>query len=202
MAYDSLGNITSKSDVGTYTYHASKKHQVTSTSNGWTFGYDNNGNMTSGRGATMTWTSYNYTSQINNAGLTSDFYYTPDRQYFKQVAVFSTGTATTMYVGGILEKVTTTAGTDYRHMIRAGSSTVIVSRQTSGTNSTHYVTSDHLGSSAAITNGSGGILVNSSFDAFGKRGGTSGPEARAQLIGLRSQARRDADTPNIRCSIT
>ena len=37
----------------------------------------------------------------------------------------------------------------------------------------NYVTSDHLGSSSAITNSAGGILVNSSFDAFGRRRGSS-----------------------------
>ncbi len=192
MAYDALGNITSKSDVGTYTYHSTKKHQVVSTSNGWSFGYDNNGNMTNVRGATMTWTSYNYVSQISNAGLTSDFYYSPNRGYFKQVATFSNGTATTIYVGGILEKVTTTSGTDYRHMIRAGSATIIVSRQTSGTNSTNYVTSDHLGSSSAITNSSGGILVNSSFDAFGKRRGANwaGSPSAGDWTAIASTTRR------------
>ena len=83
------------------------------------------------------------------------------------------GSATTIYVGGILEKVTTSTGTDFRHLIRAGNSTIIVSRQSSGANNTYYVTSDHLGSSAAITNSSGGILVNSSFGAFGNRRGAN-----------------------------
>lgn len=192
LSYNSLGNISTKSDVGTYTYHASRKHLVVSTNNGWSFAYDNNGNMTSGRGGTATWTSYNYPSQISNAGLTSDFNYTPDRQYFKQVATFSTGTATTIYIGGILEKVTTTAGTDYRHMIRAGGSTIVVSRQVSGTNSTHYVTSDHIGSSSAITNGSGGILVNSSFDAYGKRRGANwmGSPSAGDWTAIASTTRR------------
>ena len=58
-------------------------------------------------------------------------------------------------------------------MIRAGGSTIIVSRQSSGTNTVNYVTSDHLGSSSAITDSAGGILVNSSFDAFGKRRGSN-----------------------------
>jgi RHS repeat-associated protein len=179
--YDALGNLMSQTGVGAYTYHSTKKHQVTSTANGWSFGYDANGNMTSGRGASLDWTSYNYPSCIrlgsSCSGTSADyssFSYTPDRQYWKQQSNYvSGGQATTIYVGGLIEKVTTASGTDYRHMIRAGGSTIIVSRQSSGTNSTYYVTSDHLGSSSAITNGSGGILVNSSFDAFGKRRGAS-----------------------------
>jgi RHS repeat-associated protein len=76
-------------------------------------------------------------------------------------------------VGGLLEKVTAGANTDFRHMIRAGGSKIIVSRQSSGTNSVYYATSDHLGSNSAVTNSSGAMLVNSSFDAFGKRRGSS-----------------------------
>jgi RHS repeat-associated protein len=78
-----------------------------------------------------------------------------------------------MYIGGILEKVTTSAGTDYRHMIRAGGSIIIVSRQSGGTNTTNYVTSDHLGSSSAVTNSAGAVLMNSSFGAFGARRGAN-----------------------------
>ena len=174
VSYDALGNITWRSDVGTFTYHGTKKHQVTATSNGWTFGYDNNGNMTSGRGAGIVWTSYNYPASITSGSNTAAFSYTPDRQYWKQVSNYASGgAATTIYVGGLLEKVTTSAGTDFRHLIRAGGSTIVVSRQSTGTNSTHYVTSDHLGSSSAITNSAGAILVNSSFDAFGKRRGSN-----------------------------
>jgi RHS repeat-associated protein len=174
LIYDVLGNISAKSDVGTYTYHSTKKHQVTSINNGWRFAYDNNGNMTSGRGITNTWTSYNYLASSANGSDTSSFSYTPGRQYWKQISNYTSGgAATTIYVGDLLEKVTTSAGTDYRHMIRAGSATIIVSRQSGGTNSVNYVMTDHLGSSSAITNGSGAVLVNSSFDAFGKRRGSN-----------------------------
>jgi RHS repeat-associated protein len=77
-------------------------------------------------------------------------------------------------------------------MIRAGGSTIIVSRQTAGTNSVHYVTGDHLGSSSAITNSSGSILVNSSFDAFGKRRGSnwSGTPSAGDWTALASTTRR------------
>ena len=77
-------------------------------------------------------------------------------------------------------------------MIRAGGSTIIVSRQSSGTNSVNYVTSDHLGSSSAITNSAGGILVNSSFDAFGKRRGSnwSGNPSAGDWTAIASTTRR------------
>lgn len=200
LSYDALGNITSKTGVGTYGYHATKKHQVTSTSNGWSFGYDANGNMTDGRGAYTSWTSYNYPLCIRTgadctgtAGNWSKFSYTPGRQYWKQEANFTSGGgATTIYIGGLVEKVSTSAGTDYKHFIRAGGATVVVSRQSGGTNSTHYVTTDHLGSSSAITNASGGILINSSFDAFGGRRGAgwTGSPSAGDWTAIASTTRR------------
>jgi hypothetical protein len=63
VAYDPLGNITSKSDVGSYHYPAAGQahpHAVTSvtgTVNGVTdptYSYDANGNMTAGAGRTVT----------------------------------------------------------------------------------------------------------------------------------------------------
>jgi RHS repeat-associated protein len=193
LIYDALGNISAKSDVGTYTYHATKKHQLTSINNGWSFSYDNNGNMTSGRGGTITWTSFNYPASIANGTDTASFSYTPGRQYWKQISNYTSGgAATTIYVGGLLEKVTTSSGTDYRHRIRAGSATIIVSRQSGGTNTTNYVTTDHLGSSSVITNSAGATLVNSSFDAFGRRRGSnwSGAPSSGDWTAIASTTRR------------
>ena len=66
VSYNELGNITWKSDIGSYTYDNAKKHQVTSTGNGWSFEYDNNGNMTKRGGNSIIWTSYNYPSCIGS----------------------------------------------------------------------------------------------------------------------------------------
>jgi RHS repeat-associated protein len=179
---DAIGNITWRCDVGTYTYHASKKHQVVSTSgvaasppcapNGspaWAFSYDNNGNMLTGRGTTFTWMSYNLPATVTNGTLTAQFSYTPDRRYWKQVAHYASWTETTIYVGGLLEKMTRGSTTDYRHYISAGSATIVVSRSTGTNNNTYYLTQDHLGSSNVLTDSAGALLVNESFAAYGQR---------------------------------
>jgi RHS repeat-associated protein len=46
---------------------------------------------------------------------------------------------------------------------------VIVSRATNGVNETLYSTTDHLGSSSAVTNSAGAVLMQSSFGAYGAR---------------------------------
>jgi hypothetical protein len=81
---------------------------------------------------------------INGQGGTSQFWYTPERRRWKQVAQSSAGTETTIYVGGQLEKVTRPSGTEYRHYLAAGSVQVVVTRSSSG-QAIRYLPSDHLG---------------------------------------------------------
>lgn len=97
-------------------------------------------------------------------------YYGPNRQYYEQVYDSGSTIATTIYAGGLLEKVTLGSLVDWRHYIRVGSELVaIMSRQSSGTNVTHYVLSDHEGSISEITDGSAATTVSESFSAFGTR---------------------------------
>jgi RHS repeat-associated protein len=98
------------------------------------------------------------------------------------VATYAGITETTMYVAGILEKVTRsdTGITQYRHYIRAGSgATALYSRRSSGIDSTYYITRDHLGSASAITDATGAVLIQESFDAFGQRRGANWSGARS-----------------------
>ena len=180
--------------MGAYTYDPVKKHQVTS-AGAWSFGYDLNGNMTSGRGRTISWTSFNYpscistTSSCSGSAIYSQFSYTPDRQYWKQVSNYPPNgsnptLATTIYVGGLLEKVTAGTNTDFRHLIQAGSSTIVVSRQSNGVNSVYYLNSDHLGSSV-VFNGTS-PTVYTIYDAFGRRrsGSWSGAPTSAEMSAI------------------
>ena len=175
VAYSALGNITSKTGVGSYSYHATKKHAVVSTSSGGSYAYDANGNMTSRNGSTIVWNSFNLPSVIHGSGSNqSQFFYTPDRARYKQVANYAGTTETTIYVGGMLEKLTRGALTEFKHLIQAGQEhTVLYTRRSNGTTDTFHVTRDHLGSAAAITDASGNVLVQESFTAFGERRGAN-----------------------------
>jgi len=179
VTVNAIGNLTYKSDVGNYTYPASgggsvRPHAVTTAGSG-SYVYDNNGNMTTRTGSTISWTSYNMPSTINGSGQSSTFSYAPDRSRFKQVATYATGNETTYYIGGVMEKLVLSGGvTAYRHYIGAGSNTIVHTRWSNGTPSqTFYVTTDHLGSSSAITDQSGALVVNESFAAYGARRGSN-----------------------------
>jgi len=173
VSYDSIGNITSKSDVGSYTYHATKKHAVVS-AGGTSYTYDPNGNLETRGGQTVSWRSYNLPYVTGGpGGYTATFSYASDRSRWKQVSTYSGTTETTIYVGGLLEKLTTGTRTHWKHLIATPSGQVQVIRRSDGTNETLYVTTDHLGSTDAVLNASGAVLLQASFGAYGARRGSN-----------------------------
>lgn len=135
---------------------------------------------------------YGAASGGSGGPLTAQFWYDANRRYIQQSACYSNGCSTTRYIGDLLEKVTTGTVDEYRHMIRAGGATIVVSRATNGINETHYVTSDHLGSSSAVTSASGAVLMQASFGAFGNRRGSnwSGTPSTADWATIASTTRR------------
>jgi RHS repeat-associated protein len=179
LSYDPMGNITSRSDVAsgaTWTYDPVHLHQVTQAgSTSYTYVYDANGNMTSRRGASIKWSSYNYPTLINDPAVNASvsFSYGPDRQAWLENTQEPTtvgGADLTYHVGGLLDIVSSGGATEYRHYIYAGGEPIAIdSRSSTGTNAFYYLLSDHQGSVAAITNGTGAVVVGESFTAYGNR---------------------------------
>jgi RHS repeat-associated protein len=112
---------------------------------------------------------------VRKAGYQAQFAYGPDHERWQQVATYSNGTETTHYVGGLLEKESTssTGLTYWRHYVPTpGGATVVVSRNSDGQSNTTYVLPDHLGSSDTLLDGSGAPSGRLSFDAHGNRRGS------------------------------
>ncbi len=143
------------------------------------FTYDPSGNILSKTtagvadpliGQTITWTSYNYPAQITSNSDTATFSYGPNRQRWKMVYTSGGLTETTLYIGGLLEKVTSAAGTDYRHTIYAGERAVAIqSRLGTGSPVTRFLLADNLGSVETIADSAGTRIANEAFSAFGER---------------------------------
>jgi RHS repeat-associated protein len=132
--------------------------------------YDANGNMTSrGTGNTITWSSYNYPTQLTTASESTVFSYGPDRQYYRQEYNGpSSAYEETHYVGGLLEKVYNGSATDWRHHVIANGQVVaIVSRSTSEDPTVYYPLGDNQGSGSVLTSDTGTNLVRQSYGAFG-----------------------------------
>lgn len=185
LDYSSDGNITSKSDIGSYdyvtaqtgcSYYSHAQPHAVRKAGSKIYCYDQNGNMTQRDGATISWASYDLPTVINQTGgNSSTFSYGADRQRYKQVAVDGALTRTTVYIqGGLFEKITFGTNTEYKHHIVGGDGRVAIhTRRSPGTSDTIYLLQDHLGSTDKITDASGGILVHLSYDAFGQRRGAN-----------------------------
>jgi RHS repeat-associated protein len=89
---------------------------------------------------------------------------------------------TTIYIGGLLEKVTTSNGTVFRHYVPAGHNTVLHTRLSAAQGSYCYMTQDHLGSTAVITDSSAVRLVTEKFTALGWSDNTAAEQTTIDTI--------------------
>ena len=182
VSYDAAGDITNRSDVGSYTYGDSRHPHGVTTAGGFAYAYDANGNVSSRNTLGLTWASYNLPTALQatlgGGSYSSQFQYGPDHQRYQQLATYSNGTEVTYYAGGLFEKV---GGSDlqgitwYRNYVPTPSGlTIIVANSSTSTTTTTYVMGDHLGSSDALVDGAtGNLLVQESFGAFGQRRGSN-----------------------------
>ena len=188
--YDAIGNIVNKSDLGAanYVYGSGNAagagdagpHAVVS-AGGNSYAYDDNGNMVSGAGRTLTWTSFNKPATVVDATTTTRFVHGPDRARIRQTRVQGATTTTIVYVAGLFERVRETGeATKSVHYIFAGSARIAI-RTTddapSPTDSLRYLHQDHLGSVDTITDAAGRAVERLSYGAFGKRRVATGENA-------------------------
>ena len=191
VAYNDIGNITSKSDVGTYSYPtpgSARPHaisSITGTVNGVvnpSYTYDANGNMTAGAGRTVTWTSFNMVDTITQGSSSFAFTYDSEHSRIKQVAPG----LTTMYLnalGAMSEKAVGSSTTTWHDFIMADGKMVAERFKVVGGSTTmNYFVSDHLGSIASITNDAGTVTERLSYDAWGKRRNANGTDAACGTI--------------------
>ncbi len=121
-----------------------------------------------GAGGAVTWTSFNQPSTISGAsGTSSAFFYGPNHQRWQQQAYYSGSAETTTYIGGGLEKIATPSGTVYRHFVPVGNNLVVYLPGSAPT--IQYVTGDHVGSTATITDTNGNLVLAESFSPWGVR---------------------------------
>jgi len=194
VGYDPQGNITNKSDVGSYSYSmiGAGPHAVT-TAGGTTYGYDANGNLTKRNGVTEnSWASFDQPLTIVRNGTTSTFSYGPDRQRIQQVTGVTGSTAEdqnqtiTCYFGGGMEHVIQGHTITCRYAVfTPGGRVAEISVDSTGMRTTNYFASDHLGSVEAVTDEQGNVLEQLSYNAWGQRRNadwTAGTPARSTNV--------------------
>uniref|UniRef100_UPI00146FA4B0 RHS repeat domain-containing protein n=1 Tax=Chitinimonas koreensis TaxID=356302 RepID=UPI00146FA4B0 len=188
FTYDAIGNLLSKTGVGTgnYVYPAQgataiRPHAVQSIPGIGAFTYDDNGNQISGASRTLTWTSFDMPKRITEGSVWSEFTYGPDHQRTKQLKQDG---STVYYAGG--QEAENKAGiwtikTYWPNGLGVEIDVVNGSTTTTTLNWTH---ADRLGSVIGITDQAGALKEKLAYDAWGKRRSLDGATTPDTLDGV------------------
>ena len=147
---------------------------MTSTGDGNSFVYDNNGNLTSDNTRTLLYSTFDKAIQISKGNHSSRFLYGPERGRYLQVETNSTvaeKNKTTLYVGNI-ERVKLNDGTyEWRRSVTGGQRTYTTDSSFAviGDEEKRYIFKDHLGSVDVIADDLGNLEQSMSFDPWGAR---------------------------------
>ncbi len=194
--YDSLGNITARSDVGTYLY-GTRPHAVSSVSSASSvvnYSYDLNGNILSRKRDgveefTAEWTSFNKPSKITSDENKSEFEYSVDGRRTRQLIIDGTNVSKKVYatpayeMKEVLTNPTETNQTAWvwemdfcRIYVDTPAGKIGIYQHTPDSSSTNnpatvsrsYIHKDHLGSVIATSDSSANITYYL-YDAWGNR---------------------------------
>lgn len=160
-AYDAIGNITSKSDIGSYTYAETgyaNPHAATSI-NGVTYAYDNNGNVTDvGASVDLTWDYMDRLTQWTDGGTTATY----DYDHTTERMTKTIGATTTVYTNKYFD----TDGTTANRYVYAGD-TLVATVEDAGSPATYHVHVDHLGGTNVTTDEAGAVEQVLDYYPFG-----------------------------------
>ncbi len=207
-AYDDIGNIKSRSDVGTYAYNPSGGYSlrphavigVTGSVNGVTnpaYGYDANGSMESGANRTVTWTGFNKVQSIFTTTGMNRLVFSYDADLERVREVFDKGGVpqrTTTYVnpgsgsGLLYEEEVGVGGTRRKHYLSAAGRVfgVVVTDAANAITDTQYWNVDNLGSNTVVTNATGAVVERLAYEPFGKRRNSNGTTSVTGAVGAKT----------------
>ena len=168
LTYSAAGRITSKSDVGTYTYSSAAHPNAVTNAGGVSYSYDANGRMTNHGGDNLYWHPFDKPQRIWSNGKNVDFKYAFDRQAYWKRETADGVSVDTIYAGAHFEKEIASQKT-YRHYVEVGGRVVAVMTRVSSTNTVQYLHRDHQNSVVAVTDASGTLAQALAYDAWGLR---------------------------------
>ena len=163
--YDIKGNITSKTDVGSFQYNTSGKPYAIS-------GVTSPSNLIPQRNQTITYTSFMRPASITEGDYTATFLYNSDDERAQMMLRKNGAKEFYRYyfldcyemddraVGGIKEKLY--LGGDFY------TAPAVYVKEGTGSWNIYYICRDYLGSITHITNSSGSVVQELSYDAWGQ----------------------------------
>lgn len=176
VRYDSFGNIKFKTGVGDYIYGGSESSAKLLSISGAInsdFIYDANGNITSGLGRSITYTSFDQTKTLSQGSSSIEYRYSADHGRVMQILTSSSGTKTTIYLGPYERSETAaSSSTTIEDRYFLNPDIVLTKTRENGVaqpDRTFYLHRDHLGLVNTITDEDGDVIERLSFDIFGKQ---------------------------------
>ncbi|MGD9108231.1 MAG: RHS repeat-associated core domain-containing protein [Gammaproteobacteria bacterium] len=185
--YDDLGNLTYKSDVGTYTYGDGKgnlPHAVTSIKSiqgsVYNYKYDNNGNQIEGQVKglyrAITYTSFDKPNQLLDKyyNSTVTYVYDPDRARFARLYKSGNITTNTYFLGDYQLEVHNDNGKlTISNKYYVSPDTLYINKTDgsgkSQSKETYTLLKDNLGSLTVITTSNADVLQRFSYDPYGNQ---------------------------------
>ncbi|MBR2195529.1 MAG: VCBS repeat-containing protein [Salinivirgaceae bacterium] len=159
VGYAVNGNISSKNNVGNYTYDASKKHAVVQV--------QNSNNLIQGA-ASLTYTAFNKVATVVQGTNTLTITYGPDRQRTKTVLVNGSATTTTLYADNYEQRTANGTTTSY-HYVASPDGLAAVYVKSGSTATAYYIETDHLGSIIRAYDYVGNTKFSAAYDAWGNQ---------------------------------
>lgn len=162
---DGTSRINSKTDAGTYAYGSSPAiHRVT--------GINNNPGTINNVNAGIDYNVFNKVDSVYESGkYKQKFVYGADEQ--RRISrLYNSSNALvkeTIYVPGGYEVEKRGANIRQIHYIPVGDCWALYTKNSAGADSVYFILTDHLGSIHQITNASGTVLKEMSFDPWGRR---------------------------------
>jgi len=161
MRYDAAGNLTYKTGVGNlFSYQNGTNRLVSVVGEGYNpQPWDE-----------IRYNAYNKVLYIKSGNKSQTIVYGPSQQRTKTVTVANGITETKYYCGGLYEEVTKGNETKKINYIFADGESIAIFEQSSvNGDKLLFLHKDHLGSLQALTNETGALVQELSYDAWGKR---------------------------------
>ena len=158
VSYHANGNISSKTNLGSFYYGSSHPHAVT--------GVGSQGNIPTAS-QMATYSPFGKVTTLSEDGYTMTFTYGPGEQRWKTVLQHNGATVRTTLYAGDYERITENGTTRHIYYLDHGVIYVLEDGDTEG--EFYYTYTDHLGSITRIYNETGTTVFSAEYDAWGSQ---------------------------------
>lgn len=162
VEYSENGNITFKSDAGTYQYDANHPNAVSTVSPGTNTALVNSN-------LSVSYNSVRMPVEIVEDGKIYTITYNGENNRIKSLYKENNATVFTKYYSGPYEEIQKGSSSQKNYYIYAGGKIVAVYKDGTSDAGMYYFHNDHLGSPWLITNASGNEVQRLNYDAWGRR---------------------------------